>query len=65
MQSTLLAQLGLVDLLARIIGGMQAVLDPGVPAAAARLVANLAHTNAGAQSLYDEVSSLGTDFCKY
>ncbi|KAK9862782.1 hypothetical protein WJX84_011875 [Apatococcus fuscideae] len=60
MQSTLLAQLGLVDLLARIIGGMQAVLDPGVPAAAARLVANLAHTNAGAQSLYDEAAGQST-----
>ncbi|KAK9818734.1 hypothetical protein WJX74_005532 [Apatococcus lobatus] len=59
MQSTLLMQPGLVVLLAGIIGGKQAVLDAGIPAAAARLVANLAHTNAGAHSLYDEATGQG------
>ena len=57
MQRTLLTQPGLVGLLAGIIAGKQAVLDARVPEAAARLVANLAHTNAGAHSLYDEVSA--------
>lgn len=57
MQSALLARQGLVVLLAGIIGGKQAVLDARIPAAAARLVANLAHTNAGAHRLYDEVST--------
>lgn len=57
MQSALLARQGLVVLLAGIIGGKQAVLDPRIPAAAARLVANLAHTDAGARRLYDEVSA--------
>lgn len=57
MQSALLARQGLVVLLAGIIGGKQAVLDARIPAAAARLVANLAHTDAGAHHLYDEVSA--------
>ncbi len=56
MQSTLLAQPGLVILLAGIIGGKQTVIDSGVPAAAARLVANLAHTDSGARALFTEVS---------
>lgn len=57
MQSALLARQGLVVLLAGIIGGKQAVLDARIPAAAARLVANLAHTDVGARHLYDEVSA--------